>query len=65
MKVVELKNENVKLVADRGKILESKATHFDEELGQDVPDISGEMIYLGKHDKEENYVEVEKGEEHE
>lgn len=61
MKVVELKNKNVKLVSDEGKILQSKVTHFDEELGQEVPDISGEVIYLGKHDKEENYEEVEKG----
>ena len=65
MKVVELKNKNIKLVADEGKILESKATHFDEELGQEVADISGEVIYLGKHDRAENYEEVEKGEEHE
>ena len=54
-----------RIVADEGKILQSKATHFDEELGQDVPNISGKVIYLGKNDKEENYVEVEEGEEHE
>ena len=60
MKVVELKNKNIKLVADRGKIIQSKATHFDEELGQEVADISGEVIYLGKNDRQENYVEVEK-----
>lgn len=60
MKVVELKNKNIKLVADRGKMIQSKAMHYDEELGQDVADISGEVIYLGKNDRQENYVEVEK-----
>lgn len=62
MKVVELKNKNIKLVADRGKMIQSKAMHYDEELGQEVSDISGEVIYLGKNDRQENYVEVEKGE---
>lgn len=61
MKVVELKNKNIKLVADRGKMIQSKAMHYDEELGQEVSDISGEVIYLGKNDRQENYVEVEKG----
>ena len=61
MEVVKLKNKNIMLVANEGKIIQSKATHFDEELGQEVADISGEVIYLGKHDKEENYEEVEKG----
>lgn len=65
MEVVKLKNKNIMLVANEGKIIQSKATHFDEELGQEVADISGEVIYLGKHDKEENYEEVEKGEEYE
>ena len=46
MKVVELKNKNIKLVADRGKMIQSKAMHYDEELGQEVSDISGEVIYL-------------------
>ncbi len=63
MKVVELKNKNIKLVADRGKMIQSKAMHYDEELGQEVSDISGEVIYLGKNDRAENYEEVEKGEE--
>ncbi len=65
MEVVKLKNKNIMLVANEGKIIQSKATHFDEELGQEVPDISGEVIYLGKHDRAENYEEVEKEEEHE
>lgn len=63
MKVVELKNKNVKLVADEGKIIQSKATHIDEESGQEVANIKGEVIYLGKNDKQENYIEVEKEEE--
>lgn len=63
MKVVELKNKNIKLVADRGKMIQSKAMHYDEELGQEVSDISGEVIYLGKNDRAENYEEVEKEEE--
>lgn len=62
MKVVELKNKNIKLVADRGKMIQSKAMHYDEELGQEVPGISGEVIYLGKNDRAENYEEVEKEE---
>ena len=61
MKVEEFIKGCFRIVADEGKILQSKASHFDEELGQEVPDISGEVIYLGKHDKEENYEEVEKG----
>lgn len=65
MKVEEFIKGCFRIVADRGKVIQSKATHFDEELEREVADISGEVIYLGKHDKEENYVEVEKGEEHE
>jgi len=62
MKVIELESKNIKLVADESKIIKSKATHFDEELQKEVADISGEIIYLGKNDKAENYVEVEKEE---
>ena len=62
MRVVKLKNGNLKLVADEGKMIQSKATHIDEESGEEVADISGETIYLGKNDKQENYVEVEKEE---
>ncbi len=60
MDVVRLRNGNVKLVADEGKMIESKARYVDEETGKEVADISGETIYLGKNDKQENYVEVEK-----
>ncbi len=60
MKVIELKKKNRKLIADEGKILQSKVMHFDEEMGQAVPDVSGEIIYLGKNDKQENYVEVDR-----
>ena len=49
-----------RIVADKGKIIQSKATHIDEESGQEVADISGETIYLGKNDSEENYIEVKK-----
>ena len=63
MKVEEFIKGCFRIVADEGKILQSKASHFDEELGQDVADISGEVIYLGKNDKKENYEEVEKEEE--
>lgn len=48
-----------KLVADEGKIIQSKATHIDEETNKEVADISGETIYLGKNDKQENYIEVD------
>lgn len=54
-----------RLVADDGYMIQSKATHYDEELKQDVADISGETIYLGKNDSEENYVAVEKTNEEE
>lgn len=54
-----------KLVAEDGKIIQSKATHIDEETNKEVADISGEVIYLGKNDKQENYVEVEKTNEEE
>ena len=61
MKVIELKNKNVKLIAEEGCVIQSKATHVDEETNEIVPDIEGTVIYLGKNDREENYVEVEKG----
>ena len=57
MKIV--KSKNIKLIADEGKIIQSKATHFDEELQVTVPDVEGTVIYLGKNDVVENYVEVE------
>lgn len=60
MKVEEFIKGCFRIVADEGKVIVSKATHFDEELGQEVPDISSEVIYLGKNDKQENYEEVEK-----
>lgn len=60
MQVIALENENTKLVADEGKMIQSKATHYDEELKQEVHDVQGEIIYLGKNDSEENYEEVEK-----
>ncbi len=63
MDVIELKNGNIKLVAEEGKMIESRARHFDEETNKEVADILGEVIYLGKNDRQENYVEVEKEEE--
>ena len=59
MKIIELENGNIKLAADEGKIIQSKATHYDEELQKDVPDVEGTIIYLGKNDSAENYIEVE------
>ena len=61
MKVVELKNGNVKLVAEVGRMIQSRARHYDEELKKDVADVQGSMIYLGKNDRVENYEEVEEG----
>lgn len=60
MKIVKLENNNIKLVADEGKVIQSKATHYDEETNQTVPDVQGTVIYLGKNDSEENYEEIEK-----
>jgi len=60
MEVIELKNKNIKLVADENKVIQSRARHFDEEAGYDVPDVLGEIIYLGKNDVAENYEEIEK-----
>ena len=57
MKVI--RSKNIKLIADEGKIIQSLATHFDEELQKEVPDVEGTIIYLGKNDKPENYIEVE------
>lgn len=48
-----------KLVAEEGKIIVSKARHYDEELEKEVPDVQGKIVYLGKNDNEENYEEVE------
>lgn len=63
MEIIELKNGNVKLVADEGKVLQSKAMHFEEGLEEEVPDVMGEVIYLGRNDCAGNYVEIEKEEE--
>ena len=52
-----------KLVAEEGKIIVSKKTHYDTELKKEVPDIQGEIVFLGKGDSEENYEEIKKTEE--
>ena len=52
-----------KLVAEEGKIIVSRKTHYDEEQEKEVPDVSGKIVYLGKNDSEENYKEIEKSEE--
>lgn len=62
MKIEEFVKGCFRIVADDGKIIQSKATHYDEEAKQEVADIQGEVIYLGKNDSEENYEEVEKEE---
>lgn len=61
MKVEELKNGNIRLLASVGKIIQSKSTHYDEELQKDVPDVESTIVYLGKNDSIENYTEVENG----
>lgn len=61
MKIEELKNENVRLLADEGKIIKSIKTHYDDELQKDVPDVESTIVYLGKNDSIENYMEVENG----
>lgn len=48
-----------KLVASEGKIIVSNSTHIDEETGEEVPDVQGKVIYLGKNDSEENYEEID------
>jgi hypothetical protein len=48
-----------KLIAEEGKILVSKSTHYDEETKQEIPDIKSKIVYLGKNDTEDNYVEIE------
>ena len=63
MQIIKLKNKNIKLGADEGLIIQSRAMNIDEESKEEVADISGETIYLGKNDKQENYIEVEKNEE--
>ena len=51
MKVEEFIKGCFRIVADDGYIIQSKATHYEEESGQEVSDISGEVIYLGKKDR--------------
>ncbi len=63
MKVEEFIKGCFRIVADKGKIIQSKATHYDEETEQEVVNVQGEVIYLGKNDSSENYEEVEKEEE--
>ena len=59
MKVEKLENGNIRLLADEGKIIQSKSTYYDEELQKDVPNVESTIIYLGKNDSVENYIEVE------
>lgn len=61
MKVEELKNGNIRLLASVGKMIQSKSTHYDEELQKDVPNVESTIVYLGKNDSIENYTEVENG----
>lgn len=62
MRIVELKNGNVKLVAEEGRVIQSRAEHYDEELEGEVADVKGAVVYLGRNDMAENYVEIEKEE---
>lgn len=62
---MELQETNVKLrklTAEEGKIIVSKEMQKDED-GNDVPVVKSKEIYLGKEDSEDNYIEVEEGEE--
>lgn len=59
MKIIELENNCLELLADEGKIIQSKKTHYDEELQQDIPDVESTIIYLGKNDEVENYIEID------
>lgn len=62
---MELQEKNVKirkLTADEGKVIVSKETEKDEN-GNDRPVVQAKVIYLGKEDSEENYVEIEESEE--
>lgn len=55
MEVEEFVKGSFRLIAKEGYIIKSKATHYDEETGQEVPDIEGTLIYLGINDSVENY----------
>ena len=59
MKVEKLETGFTELLADEGKIIQSKKTHYDEGLEKDVPNVESTIIYLGKNDEVENYIEVE------
>lgn len=52
-------NKIKKIIAGNGKIIVSKSTHIDEETGKKVYDIQGKIVYLGKYDSEENYIEID------
>lgn len=52
----------IELKAEENKIIISKSTYFDEELGQEVPEIKSEQIFLGIYDSPENYYEIEQTE---
>lgn len=59
MKIEKLESGNIRLLADEGKIIQSKKTHYDEELQKDVPNVESTIVYLGKNDSEENYIEID------
>ena len=61
MKQEILKSGGIKLIAEDGYVIKSKSTHYNEELEQEVPDVEGTLIYLGKNDSIENYEEIERG----
>lgn len=58
MQIVKLKNNRIKLVAEEGKIIRSYSTIYDEELKKNIAEVEGNIIYLGKNDKIENYYEI-------
>lgn len=61
---MELQEKDIKLrklTADEGKVIISKETQTDEN-GIEVPLVRAKEIYLGKEDREDNYVEVDEEE---
>lgn len=51
--------ETTNLKAEEGKIIVSYATHYDEELEKEVPDISGKDLYLPGIVSEDDFYEID------
>ncbi len=59
MKVEEEQVTLRKLTASEGKVIISKKTQINEEIGEEEPVVKSKEIYLGKYDSEENYIEID------